>query len=62
VLWGEGDAYLPSSYAQVQKDYFDAEVHMLPGCGHWPMIDEPETCRNLVLPFLQKQVAKASPI
>jgi pimeloyl-ACP methyl ester carboxylesterase len=56
VIWGEGDAFLPVRYAEMQKGYFDAQVHVLPGCGHWPMIDEPERVRDLVLPFLRKQV------
>jgi pimeloyl-ACP methyl ester carboxylesterase len=57
VLWGDGDKYLPVRYADVQKDYFRAETHVLSGCGHWPMIDEPEQVRALVIPFLEKQLA-----
>jgi len=60
VLWGEGDAYLPVHFAQRQKDYFDADVHVLKGCGHWPMIDEPEKVDALVVPFLQKQLVAAA--
>jgi pimeloyl-ACP methyl ester carboxylesterase len=56
VLWGDGDKYLPASYAEVQKRYFDAEVHVMPGCGHWPMIDEPDHVRDLVIPFLRRQI------
>ena len=41
VLWGDSDSYLPSTYADNQDDYFDAQVHSLAGCGHWPMIDDP---------------------
>jgi pimeloyl-ACP methyl ester carboxylesterase len=55
VLWGEGDKYLPVSYASKQKDFYDVEVHTLPGCGHWPMIDEPELVVELLIPFLQRQ-------
>jgi len=29
---------------------------VLEGCGHWPFIDEPQRCANLVVPFLQKLV------
>jgi pimeloyl-ACP methyl ester carboxylesterase len=56
VLWGEGDRYLSAKYAETQKEFFDAEVHTLPGCGHWPMVDEPARVAELVLPFLRKQV------
>jgi pimeloyl-ACP methyl ester carboxylesterase len=59
VLWGDGDKFLPVRYAEIQKQYFDADVHLMPGCGHWPMIDDPERCRALVIPFLEKQLGKA---
>jgi pimeloyl-ACP methyl ester carboxylesterase len=58
VLWGDGDKYLPLHYAQAQKDYFDAEVHVMQGCGHWPMIDDPERVQQLVLAFLRQQLAR----
>jgi pimeloyl-ACP methyl ester carboxylesterase len=58
VIWGDGDKYLPVSYADVQKRYFDAEVHVMPGCGHWPMIDEPDRVRELVIPFLRRQMGR----
>lgn len=59
VVWGEGDKFLPVTYAEVQKQYFDAEVHRLPGCGHWPMVDEPERVRELVIPFLRARLSQA---
>jgi pimeloyl-ACP methyl ester carboxylesterase len=53
VIWGEGDAYLPSSFAARQRDAFpSAEVHVLPGSGHWPFADAPETVRELLAGFL----------
>ena len=55
VLWGEGDSYLPVSYAEKQKEFFQARVHRLAGCGHWPMIDEPERFASLLIPFLRQQ-------
>jgi pimeloyl-ACP methyl ester carboxylesterase len=58
VLWGDDDKYSPVGYAQKQQDFFDAEVHVLPGCGHWTMIDEPEKSLSLVLPFLRRQLAE----
>jgi pimeloyl-ACP methyl ester carboxylesterase len=60
VLWGDGDKYLPYQLAEAQKQYFDATIHILPNVGHWPMIDEPERVRELVVPFLQAQIG-ASP-
>lgn len=60
VLWGEADPFIPSRYADLQSDYFDAEVHRLAGCGHWPMIDDPERFRGLLVPFLRRQTAVAA--
>jgi pimeloyl-ACP methyl ester carboxylesterase len=56
VLWGEADAYVPVKFAHVQQQYFNADAHILPGAGHWPMVDEPERVRELMMPFLRKQV------
>ncbi len=53
VIWGEHDAYLPSSFAGRQRDAFpSAEVHVLPASGHWPYVDAPETVERLLVEFL----------
>ena len=53
VIWGEHDAYLPSSYAERQREAFPAaEVHVLPASGHWPFVDAPETVERLLSEFL----------
>jgi pimeloyl-ACP methyl ester carboxylesterase len=55
VIWGEHDAYLPSSYAERQREAFPAaEVHVLPASGHWPFADAPETVERLLGDFLAK--------
>ncbi|MBS1883421.1 MAG: alpha/beta fold hydrolase, partial [Actinobacteria bacterium] len=55
VIWGGGDAYLPSSYAERQREFFPAaEVHVLPHSGHWPFADAPEDVERLLLPFLTR--------
>lgn len=53
VVWGAGDPNIPVRYADAQAQYFDADVQRIDGAGHWPMIDEPERTRALVLPFFQ---------
>jgi pimeloyl-ACP methyl ester carboxylesterase len=54
VIWGEQDAYLPSSYAERQREAFPAaEVHVLPVSGHWPFADAPETVERLFVDFIQ---------
>lgn len=53
VIWGAGDAYLPSSYAERQREFFPtAEVNVLPHSGHWPFADAPEDVERLLLAFL----------
>ena len=53
VVWGAGDPNIPVRYAEAQKRFFHAEVHVIDGAGHWPMIDAPDRTRALVLPFLR---------
>ncbi len=53
VIWGEHDAYLPSSYATRQREAFPAaQVHVLPVSGHWPFADAPDTVERLFAEFL----------
>jgi pimeloyl-ACP methyl ester carboxylesterase len=62
VIWGAADAFLPARYAEEQRPFFGVtEVHVLDGCGHWPFIDEPEHCAELIVPFLRKQMGVESP-
>jgi pimeloyl-ACP methyl ester carboxylesterase len=61
VVWGEDDAYLPSSYAYSQREAFpSADVHVLPASGHWPFADAPETVERLLVEFLRRVGAKTS--
>jgi len=59
VVWGKRDPYLPWSLAERQREVFsDAQVSILDGGGHWPFIDQPQTVRDLVVPFLRLQVGR----
>jgi pimeloyl-ACP methyl ester carboxylesterase len=59
VVWGEHDAYLPSSFAARQREAFpSADVHVLPASGHWPFADAPETVEKLLVEFLERVGAK----
>jgi pimeloyl-ACP methyl ester carboxylesterase len=61
VVWGEHDAYLPSSYAAEQRRAFpSADVHVLPASGHWPFADAPETVERLLVEFLARGDAPAA--
>jgi pimeloyl-ACP methyl ester carboxylesterase len=55
VIWGGGDAYLPSHYAERQREFLaKAEVNVLPHSGHWPFADDPAEVERLLLDFLPR--------
>ncbi len=55
VIWGAGDAYLSSDYAERQREFFPAaEVNVLPHSGHWPFADDPQEVERLLLAFLAR--------
>ncbi|TVP73938.1 MAG: alpha/beta fold hydrolase [Nitriliruptor sp.] len=57
VIWGDEDAYIPARFAEVQATIFpNAEIHHLPGLGHWPMIDDPAAVTSLTTQFLHDQL------
>ncbi|HEV2726952.1 MAG TPA: alpha/beta fold hydrolase [Solirubrobacterales bacterium] len=61
VIWGEDDAYLPSSFAASQREAFpSADVHVLPASGHWPYADAPETVERLLVEFLERVAKKTT--
>lgn len=55
VLWGARDHYIGAEQALRQRAAFPrAEVVVLPGSGHWPMVDDPDVCAGLVSDFLAR--------
>ncbi|HEX3452826.1 MAG TPA: alpha/beta hydrolase [Solirubrobacteraceae bacterium] len=60
VIWGASDPFLSADYAERQRDYFDVEqVALLPGSGHWAFQDDPARVRELVVPFVERQLASS---
>lgn len=60
VVWGASDPFVPTSYAEQQRDYFgESEVHVLPGLGHWPMVDDAQAVIERCVPFLRRQLAQS---
>lgn len=58
VIWGTDDVYLPTSQAHRQRDSFpSADIHLLPGVGHWAWLEQPDQVLALLLPHLRAQVA-----
>ncbi|MGD0526835.1 MAG: alpha/beta hydrolase, partial [Polyangiaceae bacterium] len=61
VLWGTDDAYLPVRYAEEQRRFFDVkDVRLMPGCGHWPFIDDPDGAAEPVVRFLKERLATSA--
>jgi pimeloyl-ACP methyl ester carboxylesterase len=58
VIWGAGDPYVPVRFAEVQHQFFPrTEVVVLPHCGHWPLVDDPEAVTSAVVRFLKAQTS-----
>ena len=59
VIWGERDPYLPSRYAEIQKQAFPhARIIKLADSGHFPFVDNPEAVAAEVIPFLREQMGR----
>lgn len=55
VIWGARDHYIGAEQALRQRAAFPrAEVVVLPGSGHWPMVDDPDVCAELVAEFVAR--------
>lgn len=60
VLWGAQDHLIDSSAARVLAEKRpDAEVEIIDGCGHVPMIEKPEQTARLFISFLDQQAVAA---
>jgi pimeloyl-ACP methyl ester carboxylesterase len=60
VIWGAGDPFIQVEFAEKQKRYFPlAEVHVLPGLGHWPFIDDVGAVRTPLVGFLRRVVGQS---
>jgi pimeloyl-ACP methyl ester carboxylesterase len=52
VIFGAEDARYPSSSAAAYHDVPGARVELLPGVGHTPMLEDPQTTATLLLEFV----------
>lgn len=53
IIWGENDTVLPiSSGLRLAGDLPDAELHIIPDCGHIPQEEYSEETAKLILDFL----------
>jgi len=53
VIWGAQDAIVPVAHADIARDRIaDAQIHILPECGHMPMMEKTKEFSRLVGRFL----------
>jgi len=53
VIWGAQDAIVPVAHAEIARDRIaNAQIHILPECGHMPMMEKTEEFHRLVGRFL----------
>ena len=57
VVFGDADVYIPveQAYRQVQP-FPRAEIHVLPGVGHWCWLEQTDQVAAHVVPFLRQLV------
>lgn len=59
IIWGAHDPYIPVAFAERQREVFpNAKIEILPGSGHWPFADGPDSVAQAILPFLRRQFHK----
>ncbi|OBF41636.1 alpha/beta hydrolase [Mycolicibacterium peregrinum] len=59
VVWGADDHYVP--YAQTdeyRRIFRSCEVQPVPGTGHWPWLEQPDTVAGHVTEFLRRQLGR----
>ncbi|OBB25555.1 alpha/beta hydrolase [Mycolicibacterium peregrinum] len=60
VVWGADDRYVP--YAQTdeyRRIFRSCEVQPVPGTGHWPWLEQPDTVAGHVTEFLRRQLGRS---
>ena len=58
VVFGDGDAYIPVEMALRQVEAFPrAEVHILPGVGHWCWLERTDAVAGYLIPFLRARTS-----
>jgi pimeloyl-ACP methyl ester carboxylesterase len=56
VVFGDADVYIPVEQAHLQVQPFPrAEVHVLPGVGHWSWLEQTDQVAAHVVPFLRQR-------
>lgn len=57
VIWGAKDPFIGVEFSERQREFFDVQqLQILPDSSHWPFQDDPQRVRELLLPFLARQL------
>lgn len=57
VLHGEYDFYIPDAVAALTQELIpNCEVRLLPGIGHYPMVEDPEETTQIISEFVRNKV------
>lgn len=60
VVFGDADVYIPVEQAHRQSHAFPrAEIHILPGVGHWSWLEATDQVARYVVPFLRQRVGSS---
>lgn len=61
VVWGREDRILPVSHAEEARLLApQAEVHVIPSCGHLVMAERPRELLGVLLPFFERAIPQGS--
>ena len=53
TVWGAEDMIIPVAYAEdVRRELPGSIVHIIPECGHWPQMEQPELFNSMLIDFL----------
>ena len=56
VVFGDADVYIPAEQAHRQAQAFPrAQVHLLPGVGHWSWLEQTDEVAAHIVPFLRQR-------
>ena len=55
LIWGEHDVITPlENWKPYVTEFPDAELHVVPDCGHSPMIEKPDEWMDLLMDFARR--------
>ena len=58
LVWGAHDRFVPPAHAARHRAAFPhAELVVLPDSGHYPHVDDPDRTAEVIVPFLEGQLA-----